>query len=360
MSQPTQREIAKASGVSQGLVSLVLNNADVDVAKATRLRILETAKRLGYTPKKNELRVRSKKNSLPEKGKVLAYIPRTFKREMPDHDMIYDAYEEFYAQFQNELVEAAYKKGFSLLVRPYENPSEFTHWLIEWGVDGVLMHARDKLLGEWIAKRYPMVQINHRSVSEADVVTADHGEIITMAMDHLYKQGHRHIAHIAKSAGVAANECRIQSYRDYTKKHDLHCYEEFLDYGSEEQMVESFFGHDFQPPTAVITGDSLAVILQQEAAKRGFSLPRDLSVIGIDNTALGRFASPPLTSVDVQIHEVAHTALALMMERLKEPSRSFRKVEIFPKLILRESVSSPAVNPKTQTSGIHQPSTINY
>lgn len=350
-STPTQRAIAKAAGVSQGLVSLVLSDTDADVAEATRIRIQETARRMGYSPKKNELRVSTKKGAGPGKRKVLAYIPCTFTRDIPGYETIYDAYGEFYAQFQNQLVEAAYKKGFSLLVRPYGNPTEMTSWLIEWGVDGVIMHFNDQPLGEWISRRYPMVQINRRFVSEADVVMPNQEEVITMTMEHLRKQGHRYIAHVTNSSSDSAIQSRIDAYLKYAKKHGLHLYEEFLSCESAEQMISLFFASSPRP-TAIITGDPNALTLQKEAARRGLSLPEDLSVIGIDNISAARFATPALTSVDIQIHEITRTALSLIAERLNEPTRAFQKVEISPKLIVRESVTSAPshINPQ---SAIH-------
>lgn len=339
--KPTQRDVAKAANVSQGLVSLVLNNATAEVAEGTRIRIVEAAKRLGYTPKeKHEYEPRKK---VPGKqGKLLAYISRTLKREAPLDHSIYDAYEEFYSRFKNRLVELAYQNGVSLLVRPCDNPVELTSWLIEWGVDGVIMHANNKALGEWISKRYPMVQINRRNVEDADAVMANQEAMIVIAMDYLRKHGHERIAFATESRDDDSLLRRKRAYLNYTREAGLRAYEEFLTCDNVGEMTSKLFRSQTDRPTAMITSDPNALMLQKEAIKRGLSLPSDLSIVGIDNISADVFATPALTSIDVRADEVTRVALSLILDRMKDPTLAFQKTEITPKLVIRESVTSPA------------------
>jgi len=347
--KPTQKSVAKEAEVSQGLVSLVLSGADVEITEATRIRILETAKRLGYSPKKKTPIVA--KRVVPSKrGKILAYIPPIVGRDVPLDHSIYDAYDEFYDRFQNRLVELAFKKGYVLIVRPYENPTELTSWLIEWGVDGVILHTSDKSLGEWIAKRFPMVQINRRLVSESDVVVPDQEEMIAIAMKHLWQNGHRRIALAASSMADYSLNRRKQAYFDCARRMDLRAYEEFLSCESVDEIASMLFDKNPERPTAIIAGDPSALMLQKEAFKRGLSLPADLSIVGIDNISADIFGHPPLTSIDIQMDEIARAALSLITARLKEPTLAFQKIEITPKLIIRESVAMFSDSPIRKSS----------
>lgn len=340
--KPTQRDVAMAANVSQGLVSLVLNNVEAEASEATRIRILETAKRLGYVPKRKHVYEPKRGKTPQKKGKLLAYIPQTVTRDIPMDACIYDGYEEFYRCFQSAIVEAAHLNGMALMVRPYTNPTELTSWLIEWGVDAVIMHSSDRNLSEWISKRYPMVQINRQCAPEADVVMPSQEAMVTVAMDYLRGQGHERIGYAIRSHDHNDSVAqRKQAYLDYTRKAGLPAYEKFLSHKNPEGVASAFFqGSSEQRPTAMIAGDSAALLLQKEAVRRGLSLPDDLSIVGIDNLSACSFASPPLTSIDVRPTEIMTTALSLIMERFKDPTRAFKKVEITPRLVIRESVAA--------------------
>ncbi len=339
MAKPTQRDVAKAANVSQGLVSLALNDSGAEIAEATRIRIREAARRLGYVPKSKH--IYEPKGAVPGKrGKLLAYIPQTVTRELLLDHSIYDAYEEFYARFQNRLTEAAAQSGVQLIIRPYDNPMELTSWLIEWGVDGVILHSSDQSLSEWISKRYPMVQLSRRNVAEADVVMSDQKELMTIALDYLRQHGHERIAFLAPALESEIYQQRRRTYLDYTQKAKLPAYPEFLSCEQIEEDFSKLLKNGKDRPTAVIAGDPVALMLQKQAIKQGLSLPEDLSMIGIDNISADHFAMPPLTSIDVRADEITRIALSLLTQRLTDPTRAFQKIEITPKLIARESVAA--------------------
>lgn len=337
--RPTQRDVAKAVNVSQGLVSLVLNNVESEASEATRTRIIETAKRLGYVPRKKH--VYEPRRATGKQGKLVAYIPRVVTREVPMDPAIYEGYEEFYRRFQSAIVDAAHENGLALMVRPFTNPTELTGWLLEWGVDAVIMHHGDRNLSEWISKRYPMVQINRQHALDADVVMPSQEALVTTAMDYLRQQGHEKIAFAFRSHDHKDSLAqRKQAYLDYARKAGLPVYEKLLSMKTPMAAVSAFFESGSDRPTAIIAGDSIALLLQREAARRGLSLPEDLSIVGIDNLSACSFAEPPLTSIDVRPREIMNTALSLIIERLKDPTLAFKKVEVTPKLVIRHSVAT--------------------
>ncbi len=60
--RPTQREVARLAGVSQAVVSYVLNNVQtVSIAPETRQRVLDTMREIGYVPDNTARSLRSRK-----------------------------------------------------------------------------------------------------------------------------------------------------------------------------------------------------------------------------------------------------------------------------------------------------------
>lgn len=334
----TQKDVASACDVSQTLVSLVMSGSNAEVAEATRKRILETAKKLGYVPKKTAAPIR--------RARTLAYIRPFVLRGHHEEHWIYDSYEEYYNRIQNRLLEEAFEAGYSLIVRPYTETNELTHWLSEWDVDGVFWHANDVSLAQWIAKRYPMVQINRHAVIDACAVSTNQEELVTLAMDHLRAAGHRRIAYVpAQPIKDHLRKMRNRAYLDYTELHGLPTFENEIPFedslsmtDGEERLLSLMEKPESERPTAAILGDHFALHFARIAMKHGYQLPRDLSLVGIDNTSASNFSQPPLTSMDTGMSEIARIATTLLTQRIQNPRLEVQKVFVTPNLVVRESV----------------------
>jgi LacI family transcriptional regulator len=329
--KPTQNDVAKAAGVSQSLVSLVLGESGAPVSKETRMRILDAAQRIGFCAKTRRRKGRNRK--------LLAYIRPALESEQPENRNIHDSYIQFYNHIQNSLVEQTYTAGYELIVRPYSLPADLTHWLIEWGVDGVFLHSSDESLAKWIASRFTMIQINRHLRVNADSVVPDQEDIVLTALNHLRQFGHERIALISHARADFATKLRNRAYMEYTRVNKLPCFEDWIAEDSIDKIVDMLAVKSPQAPTALIVGDYSALLIQDKLQRIGFSLPKDLSIVGIDNISASQFSSPRLTSVDIQIEEITHASLSQMIFRLQDPDTAFQKIEIRPKLIVRDSVA---------------------
>lgn len=95
-------------------------------------------------------------------------------------------------------------------------------------------------------------------------------------------------------------------------------------------------------PTALLaTSDRLALGAVRTAGELGLSVPKDLSVVGFDDTWLATSATPPLTTI-YQDHETkgllaGQTLISEIEERDQEP------IKLLPtRLVTRDSVAPPA------------------
>jgi LacI family transcriptional regulator len=326
---PTQNDVAKAAGVSQSLVSLVLGESSAPVAKETRQRILDAAHRLGFISK-------TKRRKSSER-KLLAYIRPALESRSQEHQGIHDSYIQFYNHIQNSLVEQTYAAGYELIVRPYSQPADLTHWLIEWGVDGVFWHSSDESLARWIAARFTMIQINRHLRIAADSVVPDQEGIVLVALDHLRQLGHRRIALISHSRNDSATRARNRTYLEYMRQNGLAPFERWIAEDDIEKIIGMLAERSPQNPSALIVGDYSALVIQQKLRQIGFSLPKDLNIVGIDNVSASDFSNPRLTSVDIQIEEITRVSLSLMISRFSHTVDAFQKIEVSPRLVVRDS-----------------------
>lgn len=330
--KPTQKDIAKLAGVSQALVSLVVSDASAPVAREARLRVLDAAQKLKY-------KIRGRRRKFNDR-KLLAYIRPAIKRSESIDEGLYDAYESFFGLIQNSLVEKTYAAGFEMIERPYTNPTEITHWLIEWGAEGVFWHSDDKNLAGWIADRYPTVQINRHLKIKADSVLSNQEEIVLLAIGHLRRLGHHRIALLSQERTDFAVRERDRAYTAYMRRHKLPCYMDLMHERDLNKILAYLTERPKDGPSALILGDFQALILQEGLRRKGFSLPKDLSMVGIDNVYASRFSAPRLTSIDIQIEEIVDVALALMKSRIEGKIKASQKIQISPRMVVRDSVFS--------------------
>lgn len=83
--------------------------------------------------------------------------------------------------------------------------------------------------------------------------------------------------------------------------------------------------------------DEMASGIVDAAAAVNLKVPRDIAVVGFDDTRVARMTRPPLTTVRVPMAQMGATAIELLCQRLADPSLPSRHVSLHPELITRES-----------------------
>ncbi|HOS03490.1 MAG TPA: substrate-binding domain-containing protein, partial [Candidatus Hydrogenedentes bacterium] len=70
--------------------------------------------------------------------------------------------------------------------------------------------------------------------------------------------------------------------------------------------------------------------------EQGMEIPRDYNLVSYGNTDIGRYFTPPISSVDPRNAEMARIVAALLAPEPETPSESCQHV-VHPELILRET-----------------------
>jgi DNA-binding LacI/PurR family transcriptional regulator len=95
-------------------------------------------------------------------------------------------------------------------------------------------------------------------------------------------------------------------------------------------------------PSAVIAAnDPCAIGVLDTVLRAGVSVPRDLSVIGYDDSRFSRLPGIDLTSVRQDIPKMARLAVKAVVERLDRPTRKPRDTALRPKLVVRGTTAAP-------------------
>ncbi|MMZ62642.1 putative HTH-type transcriptional repressor ExuR [compost metagenome] len=95
---------------------------------------------------------------------------------------------------------------------------------------------------------------------------------------------------------------------------------------------------DKMPTAFVCNCDQVAYNLFERLTAQGYKVPNDCSVVGFDNDIYATLTNPPLTTVEVDIAQMARTAVKAIMEQISSPNRRSGRVLVQGKIIYRDSV----------------------
>ncbi|RRK02461.1 LacI family transcriptional regulator [Opitutaceae bacterium TAV3] len=360
----TQAQIARKAGISQAAVSAILsgvNGGTLNVSDETRQRVLTIAEKLGYVSRKAAPRANaSTRNVLI----VCAQAPRRATNE----EWIENTYQTLMGKILTTASQQLNEQNFALSVFHLGESTRLTQWLADSDIRGVLWRAADTdtALLHWIASRIPLVLLNRErhSATPMDVVSIDQEMNIRMAAEHLWTLGHRRIATFGHYSGNSFFRARINAYRQFTEERGIRNYTEFQSISDEperpaldkvDEIIATWKHLDADAPTALITSDVFALPLLHRAASAGITIPRQLSIVGIDNTSACPLMTPALTSLDQPFEEMTRVAVDLLLRRMSSPGEpdadnSSQNVRIAPRLIIRQSVQDLSTQPPATAS----------
>jgi len=157
----------------------------------------------------------------------------------------------------------------------------------------------DSLL-ELLPQVQPVILVNRQGPPEVSSVVVDYGRAVRIVVDHLVGLGHRRLAFLSGPSASASNASRLRSLEIAEREIPgleivrLDCGRSIEDgYAAVEPVLESHV-------TAVVAvNDLVAFGLLARLNEVGVAVPADLSVTGMDDIGLARFAVPSLTTVRV-------------------------------------------------------------
>jgi DNA-binding LacI/PurR family transcriptional regulator len=332
MKQPTILDVAREAGVSKSLVSLVMRGSD-RVGASSREAVLVAVDKLGYRPNA------AARTMVRQRSYVIGV-------------MLSDLHNPFYADVIDGIDMAATDAGYRSILttgnRVAERERMAVTTLLEMRVDGLIMVSpvvsRDCAIGA--SQSVPTVVVGKATrAPTVDSVTNDDRLGAAMVVNHLVDLGHSHIAHIDGGVG-AGSQPRRTGYKRSMQNHGLEAeiravHGGFTEEGGSAGMRSLLV--DGPRPTAVFVANDLAAIgVLEVLAGEGLSVPRDISVVGYDNTALAASHRLGLTTIDQPRHDMGRMAAGLILTKIDQDPAPANHAVLSPKLVVRESTAPPS------------------
>ena len=330
MRQPTIRDVAEKAGVSKSLVSLVINNSP-RVSDKSRQAVLTAASELGYR------RNATARSLVSRQSQTIGVVMSS-------------THEPFNAEALNGVNQLIAPEGYRAFVQlgRHDRSAErqAIESFLEIRVDALILLGNElptKELEE-LSRVVPIGLVGrHIKSSIIDVVAKDEQLGSTLAVEHLFDLGHRAIAHIDGGPGVAFRD-RANGYRQAMKAHDLepHVISGEILAGGGAVGPEALLSKAGNLPTAIFASSDLATFGARDALqKHGLRIPQDVSLVGYNDTHLGRLLYQGLTTISQAGRKMGMQAAELVMARLRDADRPAQNVVVPPSLIVRQSTAPP-------------------
>ncbi|WP_446665727.1 LacI family DNA-binding transcriptional regulator [Flexivirga sp. B27] len=327
----TLRAVAEDAGVSQSTASKVLNGR-ADVSSKTKERVLRSAADLGYNARR---RARHRANS------VLILFD--------------DLISPYSLSVLSGATEAAMRLGQSLVVERMLTEDGELQGLTKPWFDTVSARG----IGALVTVTTPMTEREQQWCAEAGialVVVDPIGETTSStvsisatnwaggreATQHLLDLGHRRIGFLnGPPASQPARE-RLHGYTSALTDAGI-AFDPDLVLGDVYAVEPSLAAaHELlalpDPPTAVFaSSDASALGALRAAMERGMSVPRDLSVVGFDDTLMARWAPIPLTTVYQPLVEMGKVAVERVLTLADDPDAFSHPFQLETHLIVRKT-----------------------
>lgn len=331
----TNSQIAKAAGVSPAVVSRIVNgDKTLRVSEETRKRVLELVEEMGYAPNAAARSLRS------AKAGMIALV-------------VHDVTNPVYAEIISGAQHAAAAHGKAVLLGEASGETNGAKRIEELiagnGIDGLILQgagtAMDKALARAAQRNVPTVLLQSGKARNATLLRLDDEAAGRLATQHLIIAGHRQIGFLGADDSLQFAGFRRQGWRRAHSENDI-----LFDPAATELAASTFHDGaaaivkllDRKPNlTAVVAANVITAIgALSKLLDLGFNVPRDFSIIGIQDAEIASVFRPALTVVRMPLHALGETAVNLVCQgRSKSAEILLKDIDL--SVVQRSTVAPP-------------------
>ncbi|PPL00621.1 transcriptional regulator, LacI family [Parapedobacter indicus] len=308
-------DIARALGISPATVSRALNN-NLRISEATRVRVKEMAKEMGYRHNSMASSLRNRRSNT-----IGLIVPRI--------SMYFHAF--FITSLQRQLQAAGYNLMICQSNDSVKLEKELANSLYSARVDALVvsltLYTEDISHFEGFVKQGIPLVFYDRVPAEGTpsyVIKGDDYRGGLLAGNHLVGAGCQRIAYVSGPLSCSIYHERTRGFMDALAKQDVALRKEWV-YHHELTMENAwnslrklFDGHDV-PDGLFAANDTTAIAAVEFARERAIRIPEDLRIIGYSNDPRTSIITPSITSIEQYPHEMADKVAETLIDALQQP-----------------------------------------
>jgi LacI family transcriptional regulator len=337
----TIKDVARHAGVSPMTVSRVVNGSKY-VSSTTRHAVQRAVRELGYSPNL------AARNLASERGERLG--------------LLYGNPSSAYlSEFLVGALESAIRHGVQLVLEKCEPTPVVSRRavrrLLAGAVVGVVLPPplceSSVLRAELGAARLPVVTVaSGRPAADTMCVRIDDYSAALEMTRYLINLGHERLAFIKGHPNQSASEERWLGFTAALEEASgakrggrtpPRVEQGFFSFRSGLDAARKLLASDPAPTAIFASNDDMAAAVIAEAHRHGLDVPRDLTVVGFDDTLIASTVWPELTTIQQPIARMAAEAIDMLVTAVRGGRRSAERLHrLIPHaLISRQSAAAP-------------------
>lgn len=333
----TIKDVAKRANVSPSTVSRVISNSS-RISEKTKERVREAMKELGYHPNYNARSLANKSTKtlgivMPNSAKIAFQNP-------------------FFPEVIRGISTKAYQEGYGLYLSTGQTEEEIfeeVKRMVQGGrVDGILLlysRTNDKIMPFLLEHNFPFVLIGRPYNINEELVTFvnnDNFKAAKIVTEYLLLLGHKRIGFIGGNLDYVVTVDHMEGYKHALENAnipinpDFIVHHEELKEGGQDAVIE-LMSTDPRPTALVVADDIMTFGVLRMLEDMEVQVPEDMSIVSFNNVMISELSSPPMTTVDIHIYELGFQGTHLLINKIKQPNISNKKIIIPHKLIKRQT-----------------------
>jgi LacI family transcriptional regulator len=333
---PDIRAVAAVAKVSIATVSRTMNGSPL-VSERLSKRVWQAIKQLNYLPNTHA------RTLVSGRSRILGIIVENISNP-------------FFPELIQSFEEIAVAGGYEILVSSTNSDpavlAACARRMLERKVDGVAVMTfgeEEPVLDQLTHRGVPIVLAEFKvDDPKASTILLDYSTGIHQAIGHLVDLGHRNIGFLAGPHSLHSAITRENDFRAAIQSAGLQLHKKWViecDHTLKGGVrgFEQLNRLSTRPTAIVCSNDMTAIGVLRSVYMHGLRVPRDLSVIGLDDIDFAEFTLPPLTTIRLSRADLAHAAFKALCSQIENTGggRSPREFLVSTSLVVRDSTAAP-------------------
>ncbi|MEM5009963.1 LacI family DNA-binding transcriptional regulator [Niallia taxi] len=326
----TIKDIAKLANVSHTTVSRALNGSPL-IKPDTKKKILELAEQLHYVPNYSAKSLVLKKSytiglffTSISNGTSSTFLANVIKGVNGEID-----------------------ENYNLFVRGIDDYKDFAA-INGQRFDGIVLMSQsdedDAFIEHVKQQNIPIVVLNREidDPSITNILSNDESGAME-ATNYLVSQGHERIAIIEGKESFKTALKRKNGYMQALMQNSLAINKRYIVKGSYDMesgyhAMEQLLALNNPPSAVFCSNDDMAIGAINAIFANGLHVPKDISIVGFDNSAFSQYVMPKLTTVQRPIEQISQKGAKKLLELINDSNETGESVFVKTELIIRDSV----------------------
>jgi DNA-binding LacI/PurR family transcriptional regulator len=307
----TLKELAQRAGVSVMTASNVINGKKGSFSVGTFERVMRIAAEIGYSP--NIAAKHLRKGALGLIGIVLP-----------------DIMNPYFSELSKWAIQRAEANDYAVVLSFTQSDPEIVETFVygwqQMPVDGIIMSAFPLEI-ESHNMTVPVVLLGEQQApSPFDNIILDNAALAQVATEHLIGLGRKKIAPVGVVSGALSGmaQPRTEGYLHSMQEAGLPVDPDWLiavqtptfhaDQGA--YVMQRLLELDNKPDAIFCFNDPVALGAMKVLVEKGYRIPDDVAVIGVDDIVESRYANPSLSTIAVDRRRIGTLAVDLLIDRI--------------------------------------------